>query len=737
MALTAEAALKQYFGFAKFRNPQDRIIASILSGRDTMAIMPTGGGKSLCYQLPAMILPHLTIVVSPLIALMKDQVDSLRAKGVPAASLNGLQSLAEQDDVFNGLRSGRYKIVYIAPERFRAERFVRLVSELEVSLFAIDEAHCLSQWGHDFRPDYLRLGEVLRHFRSRPVVAAFTATATPEVREDILKTLRLHDEKIFISGFARENLSFNIMKFSARASAKVTEQKLQRLIDIIDTYKTGIVYCATRKSVEKVYENLQANDVSAIMYHAGMSDAERTAAQEEFMEGRGDVVVATNAFGMGIDRSDIRFVVHYEMPGSIEAYYQEAGRAGRDGKPAVCELFYNYADSGTQGFFIEGANPSKGLIQLTYRILQDLCGNGNSVSCSLDSIADAVNADRHRYSFLEAVTPSRFSRSRGNGDNKVNPMAVSTAVGILNRYGYIDRITIPGQRVRETRICNPDVGARDLKISWEQLKEKRERDLNKLQKLIDLLSDDGLCRQEAILRYFGDPEAVPCGKCDVCRRLGISAQKSVPELLDVPRELDPEELLMVQKILSCVARLSVRGNDRDEWKPRFGEKRVVEVLTGSKAKAVLDNHLDQVSTYGILRKEGRSHIEAVMKALMDAGALDYETVEKKATGEIFKLCRLTPRGSRIMRGEESVKLVWPGILKKTEAEQNPGAVAVVSQRQVVIAGTKKKPTYSKAEKELLGGIAKSKKKKSGRKFSEMPEWLRKKIRSQYVWRKKK
>lgn len=733
--LSPDSALKKYFGFTAFRPPQDRIINSILQGFDTLAVMPTGGGKSLCYQLPAMILPHITIVVSPLIALMKDQVDALRAKGVPAACLNGLQTLAEQNAVFDALRGGGCKIVYIAPERFRAPRFLRLVSELEVSLFAIDEAHCLSQWGHDFRPDYLRLGEVLKNFRRRPVIAAFTATATPEVREDICKTLRLHGEKVFVSGFARENLSFGVLKFSA-ANAKVSDQKLQRMIDIIDTFKTGIVYCSTRKNVEKVYEDLCENGVNAIMYHAGMNDKDRETAQEMFMNRVCDVVVATNAFGMGIDRSDIRFVIHYEMPGSVEAYYQEAGRAGRDGKPAVCELFYNYADSSTQAFFVEGANPGKGVVQLTYQVLKDLCGNANAVKCSVDQIAEAVNDARYRYGFFEMPEP-RFARSRG-GNGRINPMGVGTAIVFLHRYGCIDRIAVPGSRVKETRLTNPDLNPLKLPIPWEQLDIKRERDLNKLKKLIDLLSDDSHCRQEAILRYFGDTDARPCGKCDVCRRTGTAPGKIVPAALDLPRTPDPDELLFIQKILSCVARMSERGNARDDWEPCYGVKRVVEVLAASKAKPLFEKGLDKLSTYGILKGESRSRIEAFIKALTDAGALENVSVENPASGKTFNLCKLTPFGSRVMRGAESICMIFPATLQKNVPETAAGTIEIVSKRTAVSSAENKKPHYTREEKKLLGAIARpKKKKKSGRKFSDMPEWLQNKIRNRRKTQKKK
>jgi ATP-dependent DNA helicase RecQ len=295
----------------------------------------------------------VSLVVSPLIALMKDQVDALVEKGIPATLINSTVPWEEQRRRLDGMRSGEFKLVYVAPERFRAESFVRALEGVEVSLFAVDEAHCLSQWGHDFRPGLHEARPGLEEDRP-PQCVALTATATPMVREDILKVLELREPFEVVSGFSRPNLSLGITAVDKKA------QKLARLREVVTANKTGIVYCATRKKVDEVSETLASWGVKVIAYHGGMNDKEREQAQEVFLRRKADVAVATNAFGMGIDRADVRFVIHYEVPGSIEAYYQEAGRAGRDGEAAVCELLFNYADTRTQEFFIEGANPGAG-----------------------------------------------------------------------------------------------------------------------------------------------------------------------------------------------------------------------------------------------------------------------------------------------------------------------------------------------------------------------------------------
>ena len=336
-------ALEEHFGHRDFLDGQEQVVSAILAGRDALAVMPTGGGKSLCYQLPALVMDGVTIVVSPLIALMKDQVDALVAKGIPAAMINSTLSPAEQQEHIAGMRGGQFKLVYIAPERFRSRSFKDALRQIDIALFAIDEAHCLSQWGHDFRPDYLRLGDAIRDI-GEPQTAAFTATATPEVRADILEHLGLRDPFESISGFARPNLSLKV------TPCEKVDHKYARIRAIVDEHATGIIYCSTRKKVEEVAETVAGWGMSVVSYHGGMTAEDRDAAQDLFISKKRDVAVATNAFGMGIDRSDVRFVIHFDIPGSIEAYYQEAGRAGRDGEPSVCELLFNYADTRTQEY---------------------------------------------------------------------------------------------------------------------------------------------------------------------------------------------------------------------------------------------------------------------------------------------------------------------------------------------------------------------------------------------------
>lgn len=339
--------LKRYYKFNKFRPGQEEIIKSILSGRDTLAVMPTGGGKSLCYQLPALLLEGTTLVVSPLIALMKDQVDVLRKRGVAASFINS--SLTEKDvkKRTGEALKGKIKILYIAPERLNSA-FNSVLREIPVSLAAIDEAHCVSTWGHDFRPDYRVIKECIDSLPRRPIVAGFTATATPEVREDIAERLGLKNPQIFVKGFDRPNLRFFATGWLDEFSRDSEVLRLAKSLP-----KPGIVYVGKRDKSEELAEYLTESGVSALSYHAGLKTGERTAVQEEFMNGKASVIVATVAFGMGIDKADVRFVIHAGMPGTLERYYQEAGRAGRDSKPATCVLLHSGADSALQNYFIQ------------------------------------------------------------------------------------------------------------------------------------------------------------------------------------------------------------------------------------------------------------------------------------------------------------------------------------------------------------------------------------------------
>ena len=343
---TLTEILKQVFGHDTFREGQGELISHIVSGRDALGIMPTGAGKTICYQVPALSFKGVTLVVSPLISLMKDQVGALLQAGVKTAFINSTLSAKEYAEVYREALAGAYKLIYVAPERLMTEDFLSLVNRIDIDFIAIDEAHCVSQWGQDFRPSYVKIGDFIDSLPKRPVVAAFTATATADVSEDISRLLKLNDPYFTVTGFDRPNLTFNVIK---------PENKYKALVDImrVNDDKNGIIYCATRKSVEEVCSKLAADGFSSTRYHAGLTEDERHDNQDDFIFDRKKVMVATNAFGMGIDKSNVAFVVHYNMPKSIEAYYQEAGRAGRDGEPAQCTLLYSGQDVRINRFMIE------------------------------------------------------------------------------------------------------------------------------------------------------------------------------------------------------------------------------------------------------------------------------------------------------------------------------------------------------------------------------------------------
>jgi ATP-dependent DNA helicase RecQ len=375
----AQKVLKQYFGYDEFRAGQAEIISTILSGKNTAGIMPTGGGKSICYQIPSLMLEGVTLVISPLISLMKDQVDSLTVQGIPATYINSTLSSSEVEERMEGASLGEYNLLYIAPERLESSRFTKFLDSLKIPLVAVDEAHCLSQWGHDFRPSYLGIYNAVKQLSSKPVILALTATATPQVQIDILNHLHIPEENKVLTGFQRNNLFFKVLKGEDRK--RFTGSYVKK-----NSEQPGIVYCATRKEVENVHDYLVKKGISAGKYHGGLSDSLRLEQQEAFLNDSIMVMVATNAFGMGINKSNVRYVLHYQMPKNMEAYYQEAGRAGRDGVESECILLFSPQDIQTQRYIIEQNVMSRELHQNELQKLRDMVDFVHTESCLQNTI---------------------------------------------------------------------------------------------------------------------------------------------------------------------------------------------------------------------------------------------------------------------------------------------------------------------------------------------------------------
>jgi ATP-dependent DNA helicase RecQ len=559
----ATLALRKFFGFDAFREGQTEVISAILEGHDTVVVMPTGGGKSLCFQLPALMKEGVTVVISPLIALMKDQVDALQARGLPATFINSSVDFEEQKERIAGVRRGDFKLLYVAPERFRSAHFVETLQRAEISLLAVDEAHCISSWGHDFRPDYLRLKTFLERI-GRPQTVALTATATPYVRSDIIEQLSLRDPRAFVSGFDRPNLSLGVVH------TEKEREKIARIRQLAAEYEgqSGIIYASTRKAVEQVTQRLLTAKLNVVAYHAGMTDEERVRAQDEFMSGRTQMIVATNAFGMGIDKADIRFVTHYHMPGSIEAYYQEIGRAGRDGKPSTCLLLFNYADKRTQDYFIEGSYPQPELIAKVYEALvgtgqqrielstKEIAAragvrNEMAVQSALITLEKAGHIERgaagENRASVRLLMPAPVARAnvearrstqlkqvlfgllggyeigqRSDTELDVRDLAETLGMELSSMRRALSSLAEAGvisyQPARRTRgvVMLDEAPVSRLRIRPEELARRAALEQRKLREVISFCYTEN-CYRAFILDYFGDlSHASSCGTCGNC-----------------------------------------------------------------------------------------------------------------------------------------------------------------------------------------------------------------------------
>jgi len=566
---SARRLLNDRFGYPDFRPGQTQAVESVLAGRDTLVILPTGGGKSLCYQVPALVLDGLTVVISPLISLMKDQVDALEARGLPATYLNSTLSQSEISARMARVQRGEIKLLYLAPERFDLGRSAERLRDIGVTLLAVDEAHCISEWGHDFRPSYLRVKDVRARLGNPPTVA-LTATATPEVREDIARQLELRDPTVVITGFDRTNLSYHVIP--AKNDAAKDETMVELLREHLSTHRDGvaIVYASTRKTVERIAGVLTKAKLPALGYHAGLDDEHRADVQEAFMSERVRIIVATNAFGMGIDKPNVRLVVHHAMPGTLEAYYQEAGRAGRDRLPATAILLHAFPDRFTHEFFIKSALPERETIAAVYAALQRLADRSGLVEADAAAIAATAKgkvSDREAESALRLLmragavavadasrtqvhvrllaTPERikaelnsqehglalellrslWKRSRGQlhrgivADLDALPPGLGGAMGASSLLDDLQsRQMLVWKRLGEGITLTEASRALDeWPVDWAGLERRRGGELRKLE-AVQQYAYTKSCRRAFVLRYFGDPAAKPrCDNCDRCQ----------------------------------------------------------------------------------------------------------------------------------------------------------------------------------------------------------------------------
>jgi ATP-dependent DNA helicase RecQ len=591
-------SLHTHFGFSSFRPGQEEAIQSLLAGNHTLTVMPTGAGKSLIFQLAALQFDGLTLVISPLIALMKDQVDSLTRRNIPATYINSALPASEQNLRLQKLAQGEYRLVYIAPERLRNVPFLNALKMQTVSLLAVDEAHCISEWGHDFRPDYLHIAQA-RAALGNPLTAALTATATPQVQKDIIRLLGLGDSTRIVTGFNRPNLTLDVRYASGLPS------KLRALNELLSSRGSGsvIVYTGTRRDAEEVTEFArEVIKIPAEFYHAGLPAEERTRIQNDFISGKLNLIAATNAFGMGIDRADVRQVIHYSLPGSLEAYYQEAGRAGRDGQPAKATLLYDPQDRALHEFFI--ANSVVAVNDL--RAIHNAIRNGEQTWGTLDEL----------------------SRITG-----LHPVQIKVGLSELERAGALEHLGDEGYRMLFRKgEWNPKEIDKAAANSKEHIRHRQTQ----LDGIVHY-AESNSCRRKIILNHFGDAgeaEAADC--CDNCR----SAETGPKSSMSVEQMNHGERAALL--ILDCIRRVQIK----------VGREKLAQILHGSKAQDILKFHHDKNVYYGRLDAVKQSDIETMIGQLIEMGYI-------KVIGGEYPILSLTPKGEAAIKQKASIELKMP------------------------------------------------------------------------------
>lgn len=634
------AALKKFFGYDKFRPGQEDIIMSISESHNTLVVMPTGGGKSLCYQIPAIVLKGMCIVISPLIALMKDQVDALTKNGVPAAFINSTQTEQEMLEVFDNAREGKYKLLYVAPERLQSRMFLNFLTDVNISFLAVDEAHCISEWGHDFRPAYMLIYNILDIYPQLPIIA-LTATATPEVQEDIISQLRMREVQKFIRGFDRPNLAYQ---------AELCYDKPTRIAEIIHESPRGshIVYCGSRKNVEHIYEALKSNKIKALQYHAGLPDAFRKQTQEAFIKGKNSVIVATNAFGMGIDKPNVRTVIHADLTATLESYYQEAGRAGRDGLPSKCYILYNPKDRLLQEFFIKCSFPPKEEIRKVYEYFRNseteltLDGQNagfdiiaaakelqiplamvsavvkmfekNSVisvksapsyatiqfMASLEELEEYIDTlDELRAETLENLLRAIGSEAFGQpamfdiaGFTRKYRVKRDDLIACLRSYVFAGMVEFTQTSRSEEVAMKQAEGLDETGINFEELYTRKNNAENKLETVENFVLTRE-CKRNYILKYFGETDtAEPCGKCSSCEEKYIRK----------PAKRKPVNSRDLKTLLQVVA-------DHDG---KFAKSVLADFLVGVYSKAILAFKMDEERYFGEFEKKGDEYVAQLL-----------------------------------------------------------------------------------------------------------------------------